>query len=328
MRRGQRLGEAWPTLVMFAACYGAWALAVLILPAVSLALAIAVAGVGIALHASLQHEAIHGNPFVRPWLNDMIAFPALTLVVPYGRFRDTHLAHHRDANLTDPYDDPESHFLDPGRWQGLAGPLKAVLLFHNTLLGRMLLGPVVGTVGFLLNEVRAFRSGDSRVLQGWLWHLPAVAVVLAFVGAAPMPLWAYLVAAYLGLALLKIRTFLEHRAHAAARARTVIVEDCGPLSWLFLNNNYHVVHHMHPQVPWHRLPALYRADRQRYLKINEGYRYRSYGDVIRRYFLTRKDPVAHPLMAPASADPAPGQQASRAGRDREAGAPRSEAPVA
>jgi hypothetical protein len=45
-----------------------------------------------------------------------------------------------------------------------------------------------------------------------------------------MPVWAYLLAAYLGWSLLKIRTYLEHRAHEAARARTVIIESRGPLS--------------------------------------------------------------------------------------------------
>ena len=37
------------------------------------------------------------------------------------------------------------------------------------------------------------------------------------------------------------------------------------------------------------------ANPARYLSRNEGYRYRSYGEVFRRYFLKAKDPVAHPL---------------------------------
>jgi fatty acid desaturase len=73
-------------------------------------------------------------------------------------------------------------------------------------------------------------------------------------------------AAWVGHGLLRIRTFLEHRAHEAARARTVIIEDRGPLSVLFLNNNFHAVHHMHPAVPWYRLPAVYRANRAHYLR--------------------------------------------------------------
>ncbi len=171
-----------------------------------------------------------------------------------------------------------------------------VLSFNNTLLGRVTIGPFVGQIGFLLNEMRAHRGGDGRVMRGWLSHIPAAGLVLWMVTVAQMPLWAYLVAVYLGLGLIKIRTFLEHRAHEAVRARTAIVEDRGPLSWLFLNNNLHVVHHAHPDVPWFRLPRLYRERRERFLAMNEGYRYRSYGEVFRRYLIDRKDPVPHPLM--------------------------------
>jgi fatty acid desaturase len=111
-----------------------------------------------------------------------------------------------------------------------------------------------------------------------------------------MPVWAYLLAAYLGVSLLKIRTFLEHQAHERARGRTVIIEDRGPLALLFLNNNLHVVHHAHPRVPWYRLPALYRANRARFLGMNEGYRFGSYGEIFTRYLLRAKDPVPHPLL--------------------------------
>ena len=52
---------------------------------------------------------------------------------------------------------------------------------------------------------------------------------------------------------------------------------------------------MNPKVPWYRLPALYRDGKERYLTINEGYVYRSYGEVFRRYMWRTKDPVAHPL---------------------------------
>ena len=52
---------------------------------------------------------------------------------------------------------------------------------------------------------------------------------------------------------------------------------------------------MYPGVAWYDLPALLRAERQRFLTANEGYHFASYGEVFRRYFLNRKDPVAHPL---------------------------------
>ena len=79
------------------------------------------------------------------------------------------------------------------------------------------------------------------------------------------------VCAYAALSILKIRTFLEHQAHERARGRTVIIEDRGPLAWMFLNNNLHVVHHMHPKMPWYRLPELFRSNRERYLSRNDGY---------------------------------------------------------
>jgi len=126
-------------------------------------------------------------------------------------------------------------------------------------------------------------------------HLPGVAVVLWVVVQSPMPVWAYVLSAYLGLGLVKIRTFLEHRAHENTSARTVIVEDRGLLSFLFLNNNLHVVHHMNPKAPWYRLPALYRVGKARYQSRNEAYVYRSYAQIFRAYFWRAKDPVAHPL---------------------------------
>ncbi len=285
----------WPTLGLIGACYAAWAVGIFVLPGLSVALAISVVAGAAALHSSLSHEVIHGHPFRARWANVLLVAPALTLFVPYLRFRDTHLAHHQDARLTDPYDDPESNYLDAGDWEVLPRALQTVLRFNNTLAGRLLIGPVVGQLFWMASDWRLMRAGDRAVLRGWLWHVPAVAIVVALVWAAPMPGWAYLIAAYLALSILKIRTFLEHQAHEKARGRTVIIEDRGVLGFLFLNNNLHVVHHMHPRVPWYRLWRLYRANPARYLGCNGGYRYRSYAEVFARYFWRAKDPVPHPL---------------------------------
>ncbi len=97
------------------------------------------------------------------------------------------------------------------------------------------------------------------------------------------------------MSLLKIRTFLEHRAHEEAPGRTVVVERGGGLGFLFLNNNLHIVHHSRPRVAWYQLPALYSAEREAFLARNHGYSYRSYGEIFRRYFVRPKDPVPHPL---------------------------------
>ncbi|MEM9642600.1 MAG: fatty acid desaturase [Pseudomonadota bacterium] len=284
----------WPTVALFVVAYATWAVAVLWLAGAALWLAVPVAAVAIAFHGSLQHEAIHGHPTPSAPLNTALAWPPLSLVIPFLRFRDTHLDHHRDANLTDPYDDPETHFMMPADWAALPAIARWFLSLNNTLAGRLMLGPLIGTICFLLCDMRN-RHGDPRILRGWAWHLAAVTAVLALVWLSPMPFWAYLLSAYLALALLRIRTFLEHQAHVQTRARSVIIEDRGPLALLFLNNNLHAVHHAHPQVAWYELPALYRSHRDRYLAMNEGYRFASYGEVFRRFLFTRKDPVIHPL---------------------------------
>ncbi len=288
----------WPTLAALVACYALWAAATTSLWQFWPPVALAALAVAIALHSSLQHEALHGHPFRHPALNAALVFPALGLFVPYLRFRDTHLAHHLDAVLTDPYDDPESNYLDPAVWSRLPRWRRAILEANNALFGRLVLGPGVGMAGFVASEARAIRGGDRRVSAAWLWHVPAVALAAAWVWWAPLPVWAWVLACYLAMSLLKIRTFLEHQAHERARGRTVVIEDRGPLSWLFLNNNLHVVHHMHPRLPWYRLPGLYAANRDRYLARNEGYAFASYAEVFRRYLFRAKDPVPHPLYRP------------------------------
>jgi fatty acid desaturase len=275
-------------LALIAACYGAWLAVVFLLP---LWLAIPAMAVVAALHSSLTHEALHGHPFRTKWLNEALMALPLTLFIPYQRFRDLHLAHHRDETLTDPYDDPESNYLDPEVWGTLPGWKQRLLRVNNTLLGRIVLGPALGQIAFMRNELR----GGREVVRAWALHLPGVVAVLWIVAQSQMPIWTYVLSAYFGLGLVKIRTFLEHRAHENAGARTVIIEDQGPLAFLFLNNNLHVVHHMNPGAPWYRLPDLYRAEKGRYQDRNEVYVFRSYAQIFRAYFLRAKDPVAHPL---------------------------------
>ncbi len=288
-------GAEWPTLGLLAACYGLWALGT-VLPVAWLPLAVVLVTLSTALHSSLTHEMLHGHPFRSRFWNAALVFPALSVVTPYLRFKDTHLAHHRDSILTDPYDDPESNYFDPAIWTRLPRWLQGVLRLNNTLAGRLLLGPVVGTVAFLHGDLKLLARGEARAWLGWALHVPAVAVVAWWMASqAQMPLWAWGLSVYAALSILKIRTFLEHRAHEDAAGRTVVIEDKGLLALLFLNNNLHVVHHMHATVPWYRLPQLYYANRARYLSRNRGYRYASYAEIFRRYFWRAKDPVPHPL---------------------------------
>ena len=301
---GPRRETEWPTILLVALTYFLWFLLTRFAEPIGLWIAIPALAVVIAQHSSLQHEIIHGHPFRNQRLSDALVFPAIGLAVPYERFRALHLAHHADPNLTDPYDDPESNYLDPAVWARLSRPVQLLLLANNTLLGRMILGPAIGCLRHCYEDAAAIRRGDRGIRRAWLLHAAGAAPVLLWLGSAgTVPAWAYGLACWLALSLLRIRTFLEHRADERSAARSVIIEDRGPLSVLFLNNNFHAVHHARPGLPWYRLPGEYRRQQAMVLRRNGGYRYRSYGEVFRRHLLRRKDPVPHPLYAAAPEGP-------------------------
>jgi len=289
----QAVSVEWPTLGLLGLCTLAWVCGVFVLSLWSTGAAILLLALAIALHSSLTHEVLHGHPFRNQWLNEALVWVQPNLAVPYWRFRDTHLAHHMDANLTDPYDDPETNYLDPALWGGLSGVARAIYRFNNTLFGRILLGPLIGQVAFVKADWAQRRT--ASVALAWLAHIPGVLLVIWLVSLSPLPIWAYLIAAYAGLSVIRIRTFLEHQAHEKTRGRTVIIEGKCPLAWLFLFNSLHVVHHTHPNVPWYDLPRLYARNRETYVRRNEGYVYRSYAQIFRQYFFKAKDPVPHPL---------------------------------
>jgi fatty acid desaturase len=292
----------WPTLAMLALTYAVFVTGTLIWPASSL-LSVVLVTLAIAQYSSLQHEVLHGHPFRSQTLSEALVFPGLTLFVPYLRFKDAHLQHHYDPNLTDPYDDPEANYMDPAVWARTPRWAQTLMRLNNTLLGRILLGPAISIWFFSGPDIAQMRGGNRRIILAWVLHALGVAPVVAWLLIfTEMPVWAWVLAAYLGYGLLKIRTYLEHRAHEAFRARTVIIEDRGPLALLFLNNNLHVVHHMHPTVPWYRLPGLYAARAEHYRRRNDSYVYANYAEIFRRYLFKAKDPVPHPIWPVRKSD--------------------------
>lgn len=285
----------WPTVALIVGCYAAW-LALLAaagwLPVIVLVPALALT---ITLHSSLTHEICHGHPTRDPAVNEAFAFTPLGLFIPFRRFRDIHLAHHKTPALTDPYDDPESFYLPLDRWRRLARPIRFLLTVNNTLAGRCVIGPALALIAFFTDEVRRLAHGERRVIGAWLRHAAGLMVVGAIVWLSGVGALVYLLAAYLGMSVLMVRTYLEHQADEDPDQRTVIIEDRGLLSWLFLNNNLHAVHHANPSAAWYRLPALYARDRSAVLERNGDYRYASYMEIFRRYAVRTKEPVVHPL---------------------------------
>lgn len=287
----------WQTLALVAACYTAWVIAGLLYASAPW-LAIPLLALPIVLHSSLQHEAIHRHPTRREGCNEALVFLPLGLLIPYRRYRDTHLAHHVDSQITDPHDDPESYYLAAEDHRRLPRALRLLLAANATLAGRILIGPALATVRFLLGEARLglrLRGAEARDwAAAWALHALGLGLVLALIHFAfRVPLGAYLGAVYLAMALLGLRAFCEHRWADAVDARTVIIER-SRIALLFLNNNFHLVHHKQPHLPWYVLPSAYRAGRAEWLALNEGYVFPGYRAVLRAYLLRAKEPVVHP----------------------------------
>lgn len=253
----------------------------------------------VAFHGSLQHEALHGHPTRNPLINELLIFPALSLWIPYRRYRKLHLTHHRNDQLTDPQDDPESYYLDPQAWEKTPLPVKWLFTINNAMLGRFVFGPAIATVRFIACETKLILAGDREVLNAWVLHGLGIAVLWLWVSAiCGMPFWAYVFGiAYWGNSLTMMRSYAEHRAHDMPGCRVIIVESNPLMSFLYLNNNLHMPHHELPRLPWYRLPSYYRANKDRLIKENCAYLMHGYCEIARHWLFKPKEPVAHPNMA-------------------------------
>jgi fatty acid desaturase len=293
--RRSRFAVEWPTLALAVFIYAAWFLLTYFsasLPYIVLFLA---GGWLLAWHGSLQHEVLHGHPTRIRAINDLIGWFPLALWLPYALYKRAHLKHHNDEWLTDPIEDPESYYLTGDVWHRTGALGRLLVTVDNTLAGRLIIGPLVSLATFWGHEVSHVLRGDFRNARIWLSHLVGCALVLAWVlVVCGMPLWTYVVTVYAGIAFSRLRSFAEHQYAGAKEERTAIVENTPAFGLLFLYNNLHIVHHSRPALPWYRIPRLYSANRDAFVKLNGGLVYNGYFEVLRRYlFRAHHDPV-HP----------------------------------
>ena len=286
-----------PTWMLVAAVYGSWFGIAANAQRLGLPLTCVLLTLATTWYLSLQHELLHGHPTRLPWLNALLGAAPLGVWLPYSLYRRAHLQHH-DAELTHPHADPESYFLFPADWQQ-AGPLRRWLYAtRNTLLGRVLLQPAFSIYAIAAEAVGKVRAGDWRDVPVWLAHLSALAMLLAWLQhSCGIPAWLLLCGvAYPAMSLAAIRSFQEHRPSDSHPGRSII-NDAG-LGWrlLFLNNNYHLVHHDLPSVPWFALGWVYRRRASDYLARNDGFFVRGYREWLRRYAWRAVAPVAHPMF--------------------------------
>lgn len=251
----------------------------------------------ICLHGSLQHETTHQHP-LNAKVATAVGYPPISLWMPFEIYRDSHQTHHHNEDLTDPLRDPESYYLTAEQWQTMPEWRRQLHRFFLTGAGRLLIGPAYILPRFWYSEFHRIKSGDFTYVGTWLRHFVAVGIVLYWIiGVCDIPLLAYLfLYVYPGTSLALLRSFYEHRYEADPLARCVVVEQASLMEFLFLNNNYHVVHHQRPSVPWFMLDDIYRENRDYYTKLNSGYRFKGYLTILRQFFLTPVFEPVHPAI--------------------------------
>src|SRR6187200_2326572 len=126
-KKSDRQLVEWPTVFLIFATYAVWAGLALFAWPVYPILAIVLLGVTLALQSSVMHEASHGHPTRKGWVNELLVGLPIGLVYPFRRFKALHLRHHCDESLTDPFDDPESYYRAVWQHEQFPPALKAVL---------------------------------------------------------------------------------------------------------------------------------------------------------------------------------------------------------
>jgi fatty acid desaturase len=280
----------WPTWLAIVFVYSSWWYILVNFEVIPLAPVLLT--VVLAFHGSVQHELMHGHPTKSQTINDILAYPPVALWYPYSVYKNSHLLHHKVASLTMPVEDPESFYLSAEEWDRDGTMRNRFAIFNMTLLGRLLLGPLWSFVGLKRQMIDSVKGSSFRQSLVWTVHELLVLILLLLVGIFfEINVLLYILCAYLAQSLNLLRSFYEHRAAEHQTERSVIMNTWLPMRLLYLNNNYHLVHHERPDICWYNLHIEYKERMHEYKRMSGGYIESGYSSWFKKYLFK---PVDHP----------------------------------
>lgn len=146
----------------------------------------------VVLWMSVQHELLHGHPTRFNWLNKVLGYAPFALWYPYTLYRDSHLQHHHDHDLTIPGVDPESRYLSQSGWERSSRLFRAVLWLNKTVPGRLLVGPPLALYAMAKEELQRLRQGERKAWLMWLTHGFFTLLMFAFIARySAVTVWQY-----------------------------------------------------------------------------------------------------------------------------------------
>ena len=250
------------------------------------------------------HECGHGTAFRTGWMNTVVYYVASFMDLREAvSWRWSHTRHHSDTIVVGL--DPEIAYPRPTAGWKIA--LEAFALLSATRELRKIALNVVGR--FTAEELEYLPEGERRKAL-WcsrVYALLIVGTVAAVVWTGSLEPAMYVVLpTFYGRWLLVLYGTTQHAGLAEdvldhrLNTRTVYMNRIN--RFCYLNMNYHVEHHMFPNVPYHALPALHEAVKADmpppYRSIAEAYR--EIIPALRRqrqdpsYFVTRPLPAGRP----------------------------------
>ncbi|MCX7890598.1 MAG: fatty acid desaturase [Rhodobacteraceae bacterium] len=240
-----------------------------------------VQGVLIVFLFTLEHECTHRTPFASAGLNEWAGrIAGLLILLPFEWFRHFHLAHHRWTNI--PGRDPELEREKPATWRAWAWHVSG-LPYWGTMAAttwRLALGRE--RAPYLPEGALPRMAREARIMLA----LHAAVAILSL-AVTPVLVWTWILPALLGQPALRIYLLAEHGdcprvADMFLNTRTTFTT--AAMRFLAWNMPYHVEHHVLPQAPFHRLPAVHETMRAHLRVTAEGYAAFTRGYLARRPF--------------------------------------------
>ena len=248
---------AWPTVILGSVVGVAYLATVAMALAGVLPLWLAVPIVAVLTYASytVAHESVHGsisgNHASLRWLNKALGYMAAwILMIPLTAHRHEHMAHHRHAN--DPVHDPD--FPVAKMQHSLPAAARAALeitvgQFSHYFQHRWKKAPPKQNLVMCL-EVAVAMIPRIAVLAAGYWVEGLALFVMAWLIGV--------------VVLLYLFAYIVHRPHEQMGryidTSTILLP--GPmgklLTWLWLFQNYHSIHHLFPRVPFYHYAKLYK----------------------------------------------------------------------
>ncbi|PTL56619.1 fatty acid desaturase [Paraconexibacter algicola] len=207
---------------------------------------------------TVAHDAGHHSASSIKWLNDLmgrLSTPLFALHAAFPVWRFIHMQHHRFTNHDDG-DDPDHYTMRGPAWQK---PLRWLSIDYHY-------------VAFYLPKLRTRKRAEQ--VEGVVFLLLGIAVPVALIATGNVVTWLVVLFVPSRVAILWLAyafDYLPHHGlhHKPTEDRLKTTRNrIGGERWvspLLLYQNYHLVHHLHPVVPFYRYIAVWRRNERQYV---------------------------------------------------------------